>query len=57
MQMQVCRPCLEGFGILVQAKPKPEAPRCPTLEELIMQIAQKAVVTVFEGDELRKANG
>ncbi len=42
MSMQVCRPCLESFGIHVQKKPKEEeAPKIPTLEEAIIEIIHR----------------
>lgn len=41
--MQVCRPCLESFGIYVRQKPNdatpPPAP--PTVEELIREIVAR----------------
>ena len=37
--VQVCRPCLESFGIHVQQKPSdPPKPKPPTVEELIREI-------------------
>lgn len=43
--MEVCRPCLESFGIHVQAKPKdqPQPPTPPTLEELITDIVLRTM--------------
>jgi len=40
-RIEVCRPCLEGFGIHV--RPKPDAastPPPPSLEEMIREICQ-----------------
>lgn len=37
MNIQVCRPCLESFGIHVMTKPEPEH-RKPTVEDLIGEI-------------------
>ena len=39
--MQVCRPCLESFGIHVQKKPEEKQPELPTLEELIREIINR----------------
>jgi hypothetical protein len=40
--MQVCRPCLESFGIHVQTKTKDDVvPTVPSLEELIREIVQR----------------
>ena len=40
--MQVCRACLESFGIYVQVKTgEPPAP-VPTIEDLILEIVQRA---------------
>jgi hypothetical protein len=37
--VQVCRPCLESFGIHVMQKPSdPPKPQLPTVEELIREI-------------------
>jgi hypothetical protein len=37
--VQVCRPCLESFGIHVRQKPSdPPKPQLPTVEELIREI-------------------
>lgn len=43
--LQVCRPCLEGFGIFVQTRGKPDKsePKTPTLEELIMEIVERGL--------------
>lgn len=38
-KIQLCRPCLESFGIYVQQRKDPEVqPVTPTLEELIAEI-------------------
>lgn len=39
--MQVCRPCLESFGIHVQHKQDEPAQQPPTLEELILEIISR----------------
>lgn len=41
--MQVCRPCLESFGIHVQKKPDHEQnpPQIPSVEDLIREIVQR----------------
>jgi len=43
--MQVCRPCLESFGIYVQKKQPHELviPMPPTLEDLIVDLVQRTV--------------
>lgn len=43
--MEVCRPCLESFGIHVQPTPKdqPQPPAPPTLEELISDIVLRTI--------------
>ena len=42
--MNVCRKCLESFGIHVQTKPDdPKHVEPPTLEDLIIEIVQRAV--------------
>jgi hypothetical protein len=38
--IQVCRPCLESFGIHVTKKPSAPVPKPPTVEELIREILQ-----------------
>ena len=41
MSMQVCRPCLESLGIYAQKREdEPDAPKPPTLEELIIEIVR-----------------
>lgn len=42
--LQVCRPCLESFGIHVQQRPAnvPPAPEPPSLEDLIREIVRRA---------------
>lgn len=41
--MQVCRPCLESFGIFVQKRrDEPEPPSPPTIEDLIREIIAEA---------------
>lgn len=43
-KMQVCRACLESFGIYVQIKPnEPPRPTPPTLEDLIVEIIENTV--------------
>ena len=37
-EIQVCRSCLESFGIYVQKKKDEEPPKLPTIEELIGEI-------------------
>ena len=39
--LQVCRPCLESFGIHVQTKPNEEPAPVPTVEELIREIIER----------------
>lgn len=41
--LQVCRPCLESFGIHVQTRPehKDNPPQIPTIEELIREIVER----------------
>lgn len=39
--MQVCRPCLESFGIHVMQKQEENEVKPPTLEELIREIIQR----------------
>lgn len=44
ISIQVCRTCLESFGI--HAKPKPEnleQEKLPTIEELIVEIVQRTM--------------
>jgi hypothetical protein len=44
MSMQVCRLCLEKFGIYAKKVEEPEQqPRTPTLEELIIEIVINAM--------------
>lgn len=41
--MQVCRACLESFGIFVRKRPnEPEPPSRPTIEDLIRDIVANA---------------
>ncbi len=44
-KMQVCRPCLESFGIYAQQRKASEAPapQPPTLEELIVEIVRQNI--------------
>ncbi len=44
-RMQVCRPCLEAFGIHVQARKRDEVPLPPppTLEDLIRELVAREV--------------
>lgn len=37
-KIEVCRPCLESFGICVTKKKDVEPPKPPTVEELIREI-------------------
>ena len=47
--LQVCRPCLESFGIHVQKKPsEPEKPVPTTAELLVQLISQISVEAVNE---------
>ena len=40
--MEVCRPCLEAFGIYATKKEQPqEAPQPPTLEDLIRELVRQ----------------
>lgn len=39
--IQVCRFCLESFGLCVHTKPDEPPPKFPTLEELIREIVQR----------------
>jgi hypothetical protein len=48
MSMQVCRPCLESFGIYVQIKKNEPDPPVPTTEELICEIVRRATANVPE---------
>ena len=43
--MQVCRPCLESFGIHVQVKPKDKDnhPAIPSVEDLIRELVQRCI--------------
>lgn len=48
-KLQVCRPCLESFGIHVQKKPnEPEKPVPTTAELLVQLISQISVKAVNE---------
>ena len=44
MSIQVCRLCLESFGIYVQKRQfdDPPTPTPPTLEDLIIELVQRA---------------
>ena len=42
-KMQVCRPCLESFGINVQKKAEGPTPVYPTIEDLITEIVQSVL--------------
>lgn len=45
-KMEVCRKCLESFGIHVQHRgPKAPMPKPPTLEDLIIQLVQDTIDT------------
>ena len=47
MEIQVCRPCLESYGIHVtQVKPPAVQPEVPTLESVITDIVQRAMEEV-----------
>jgi hypothetical protein len=47
--LQVCRPCLESFGIYVQNKPnEPEKPIPTTAELLVKLISQISVEAINE---------
>lgn len=39
--LQICRPCLESFGIFAQKKEGIEQPEPPTTEELIVDILDR----------------
>lgn len=45
VNIQVCRPCLELFGIHVSKRPDSiaPAPKLPTIEELIVEIVQRSI--------------
>ena len=43
MKMDVCRPCLESFGIHVMKKADVEPPQKPTLESVILEIVKNAI--------------
>jgi hypothetical protein len=40
-ELEVCRPCLESFGIHVKTKPTPDTPPPPTVEELFTELVQR----------------
>lgn len=39
-KLEVCRPCLESFGIYVRTRENEPKPTVPTVEELIRQILE-----------------
>ena len=42
--MQVCRPCLEGFGLFVQKRPDiPTPSKEPSIEEMIREIIEMCI--------------
>ena len=43
LKMQVCRPCLETFGIVIEPKEPPIA-QPMTIEDLIYEIANQAIL-------------
>lgn len=40
-KLEVCRPCLESFGIHVTTKKNEPQPKPPTVEELIREIIER----------------
>lgn len=38
LSIQVCRPCLESFGLLANPAVKPPSPPPPTTEDLIIEV-------------------
>ncbi len=42
-KMEVCRPCLESFGINVQKREAPPVQPTPSLEDLIREIVRQEI--------------
>lgn len=39
--IQICRKCLDSFGIIIKPKDPVEAAKFPTIEDLIVEIVQR----------------